>query len=304
MIDGLQVNQAVRFKAGFLVKLGYGDYVINGQNVTLGYGGNTTFVEDVSQVLKVIKEPKKLLKIVDEAGVEYEPEYIRQVRYQYWDDVEEQNLYPDLEAEYEHKKLVQGFDEMTHVYSEEASYTQPIEVTIVGSSEDTGSRFIETPIRYGQLKFQGRGVGFYRLNSGSVALDEYNKIKGEFVNVKWETPSHGHLQFVKADGKYPFGSSATHPFLKGNSLEVMEQLDKAQAREAEIRKVVRDHVMPYVNPKNVSDILTPAMIDKLKSIESAISGIDSKQKTEGSKRSAQKLTRELLETITHLHIGE
>lgn len=164
-------------------------------------------------------------------------------------DFEYDYNFPDLETEFEYRKTKQEIDKWIEVRTESKKVYKDVEIKLVGTFEDTGSKFIETPFISGNLNFGGTGI--YKVLGSQVAADEFYKfVKSESLNFKNST--HSNIYYVEIDHNYVFAGNFHYddikPFIeKTDRFRLFNDLEKAKDFESYIRKIVRNHCNNFLN---------------------------------------------------------
>lgn len=302
IFNGLRDNQAVFFNGRYVVQLPRGVFLDSSGN-TLSSG--QVVVEDLN-IQKETKEPSRIVKYIFSDGTEKFPEdYIAVINEmeQYEDDWGEPN-YPSIEVEFDIRKRLQEFQDAEKVYSEPVVRHENIDIDVIGSAEDTGSDFIETPFQHGCVTWNA-STGIYKLLTTQVSLDQWRKEASEntehaFDNAKGIGGGNkGKLEFAKIDNKYVFTHLQNKTFInRGNTAEIFSTLKAAQEREKEIRQIVSQEVAKHTNTGKPDDKTLGEIIQDVDKLNRLVREIESKQKTENKKWTALKNIGELSDRLT------
>lgn len=284
--DGLEAHQAIQLESGsYVVQLGLGygnSYEIAG---AVSRGNQQVVVEDLSEIKRYIPEQKKTIGAIIADGSEVPIETIQQfnAKYSHYEDEDGRMWFgEDTEAELQYVKDKAYYRVQEYVYETAPAYTEDLEITVVGSVEDTGSEFIETPFLYGQVSFARSGV--YRVHLSRIAVDEFNNVRNEYQEVSFELPTHSHLKYAKVDTQYVF-TAVTHRWIVENNYSiVLNDLEQAKQKEKEIRKFVRDTLRVYAEPRKVGDVEIKDFVKTLSEIKSSVVQLHVKQKSVHSHR--------------------
>ena len=309
----LNHGDAVETKDGknLLIALHPGEYVIQKEDSIqnefdiLGYSQSEVMIskEESSNLYRKIKKPKKVLYYVHKDRPEdrkdvYEKDELFS-RHHNWELDEYE--YSSLEEEYGHRKEMQEFDDnWIPIYNDEDFNLEKINVIIRGKFEDTGSDFIASPIVQGQLSWQGDFI--YRVNSGKIARDEFNKAVKEFGSENFEISKTSNILYTKFQGKYIFSAfEKIHPWLgKEDSITLCLALDKAKTTEKEIREFIRKIIHGHLEPIENLDMSITELVIALRQTLNSLSSVQ----TVKSGNSSSNLTRsknilsELLEKLS------
>ena len=137
------------------------------------------------------------------------------------------------------KKELEGFEPV-----HEDKTPKDIELEIIGVLRKTGSPFI---LSSAQSSAWTKGKVVYRVLSGQIAMDEYNKLRNKYKGkANFEKPDRDYLRFVKINKNYVFGDS--WPFCESAGYSDHEDLTEAIALELTVRNKVRRIVMRAVSP--------------------------------------------------------
>lgn len=280
--DGLKQHQAIKMDDRYVVQLGYtygNSYEINGE---LANGNQQVVVDDPSKIKRYIGEQKKAVGAIVADGSEvsiedlaaYQNKYLR-----YKDDDTGEFLFgDDVEAELEYVKDKAKYRVKEYLYETVPSHTEDIEIDVVGSVEDTGSEFIETPFVYGEVS-HSYSSGIYKVHLSRIAVDEFKKWQRHYEDVAFDLPIHSHLKYAKVDTEYVFTGATYRWIVENNHAIVLNDLDQAHQKESEVRKFIRDSVRVYAEPRKAGDVEIKDFIRVLAEIKSSVVQLHVKQKS-------------------------
>lgn len=279
--SGLEQHQAIKCNDKYVVQLGYNNYEWKYEvNGVQSRGGRQIVVDDLSEIKRYVQEQKKTIGAIISDGSEVPVETIQQfnAKYSQYEDEDGRMWFDeDTEAELQYVKDKAYYRVQEYVYETTPAYTEDLEITVVGSVEDTGSDFIETPYVYGKANFGSSGV--YRVNLSRIAMDELCKVRAEYPNVVFDLPKHNHLKYVKVDTQYVFTNRSERWINDTGTLVFLNDLEQAHEKEREIRKFVRGMLETYAAPRKAGDIEIKDFVESLRSIKTSVEQLDVKQKS-------------------------
>lgn len=297
--NGLEQHQAIKCNDKYVVQLGlcYGNsYEIEG---ALSNGSKQVVVDDLNKIKRYFGEQKKTVGAIISDGSEVPIETIQQFNdkyFQYEDEDGRMWFGEDTEAELQYVKDKAYYRVQEYVYETTPAYTEDLEITVVGSVEDTGSNFIETPYVYGKANFGSSGV--YRVNLSSIAMYEFCKVRAEYPNVEFDVPTHSHLKYVKVNTQYIFTNCSERWINDTGTFVVLNDLEQAHEKEREIRKFVRGMLETYAAPRKAGDVEIKDFVESLKSIKGSVERLDVKQKSRSEYMTLLKTVCGLIEKYT------
>lgn len=248
MITGLKDNEAVMFGDLVQVKLPYGSYEVNGVGLS---GGKVVTVSKDSVINKVKTLGMETTHYYstkegcqDCISVE-EYQALNKSSYGEWDDDSEEYVYESLEQEFECRKKREELQWWKPAQVDRGYELEYFEYVVVGVLEDTGSPFIESPIIYGKVSWNG-GRSFYKCNLSWAAFKRYSEYESKYKDlVKFDNDSYQYLRFAKVNGNYVFADKS--PF-KDKSILYTDTLEKAKELISGAIKEVDRVLGPIVSP--------------------------------------------------------
>jgi len=273
--------------------VGYGNsYEIDG---AITGGTKQVVVDDLNKIKRYFGEQKKTIGAIISDGSEVPIETIQQfsAKYSQYEDEDGRMWFGDnTEAELEYVKDKAYYRVQEYVYETTPAYTEDLEITVVGSVEDTGSDFIETPYVYGKANFGKSGV--YRVNLSRTAMDEFCKVRVEYSEVDFDVPTHSHLKYVKIAGNYVFTNRSERWINDTGTFVVLNDLEQAHEKEREIRKFVRGMLETYAAPKKAGDVEIKDFVASLRGIKATVDELNVKQKSHHSYVGLRRRINELI----------
>ena len=298
VFDGLGQNQAVKVGDRYIVCL-YGSYKVNGEKVQ-AYN-QQVLVDDLKNIVGRVPPKQVVVGYASEDGEEISVEEFNRFSselYQYWDEDLDQYSFPDVDTEIEHVKKRARYTKFKSITEDVDEEIHPVEITVVGSAEDTGSRFIETPFQYGKVS-HGPSGGIYKVYSGRIARDEVMRLSKANPDVQVDVPSHGNIEFVKVGGGYVFTKSTReHTWIKdGSSARVFSSLEEARQHEEEIRSYVSSLMKMHMFPKKADGKTIQDLVSSLRLLEDKVMTLDVKQKSVGQYRILLKMLQDKIDEL-------
>lgn len=283
MITGLKDNEAVIFGDLVQVKLPYGSYEVDGVGLS---GGNVVTVSKDSVINKV-----KMLGMEtthyystkencqDCISIE-EYQSLKESSYGEWDDDLEQYVYESLEQEFECRKEQEELQFWKPSQVDRGYELECFEYVVVGVLEDTRSPFIESPIIYGKVSWNG-GRSFYKCNLSGAAFKRYSEYESKYKkSVRFDNDSYQYLRFAKVNGNYVFADKS--PF-QDKSILYTDTLEKAKELISGAIKEVDRVLGPIVNPIELGIQDAGKLLAAVGRVIDTTRGLDVKQKSSSSK---------------------
>lgn len=283
IFEGLSKHQAVEINGRYVVQLEHNYsrryYEVNGEKVN---NSTQVVVDSLESIKRVTPSHPKLIHYTREDGstvttqevIDFDKKWEH-----YEDEYDGMNFGDSVDIEIQYVKEKARFKNLMPVYEDTEVVVEDIEIDVVGSCEDTGSAFIETPFMYGQAKWRGHSVGVYKLRGSEVAMDQVRKIQEEHPKANWEIPSHSHLKYLQVMGKYVF-SKETSPFIiREQSDYVYDSLDKAREGEEGIRKHITNVLKLHIKGHPASEVEIKDFVEHLETLRDSVACLDVKQKS-------------------------
>lgn len=305
LISGLAQYEAVIVGESMILQLAentylsHRDFLIDGEHRTIN-SPQLTLNKD-SMIKKIIKGQKKIigLNLIDGSYVDY-PTYVEQ-RDRY--DVDDYSEYPSLEAEFEHRKLMQTYEGSEWVYEETPDTYEDINIKIVGEVSDTGSEYIENALSYGQGKFNNSG--FYRLDLIGVITNTVNKFAKHYELTTYNSGTSS-VEFIQMGGSYVFNSSFKYNnCFKSSRYRVVTTLLEAKVLENEVANDTWKYLsLKFGTNLKVTSDSAKIIHEKLCSVQTRVNVLDVKQKSVTTLRLVKKEIAELQEALYNIIKGE
>lgn len=303
IFKGLKPNDAVRMDNGKLVvALNPGTYVVSAV-ITKVYHNDQLVIEkdQVNSLFRVESRSGIVLHyMLDKRKVSVEEHRdllieVSELESEFYNGDSEEYYFPDLDTEFEFRKKKELLNRHLPVRDEDQNIFIPVKITVIGSAEDTGSEFIETPFSYGEVSFQGRGV--YRVNLSAIAKDEFNKARIKYINVKFDNATDSNIRYAQVNNNYVFKDDTLGA--KENQIRVLGSLKEAQDMEAKVRTGISNILRHKLEPVEVTQqILTVNQVmTDLETVLLAVKRIDSKNKTQFEHSLAVKKVAELIKKL-------
>jgi hypothetical protein len=287
----LKAYQAVKLDNGnFVVAFPRGKYVIDGATGSVNGLCDQVVVTDITQVFRVENTPGEILHytLYDQiVSVEVRNALYAEVQAladEYFNEDAEEVVFPDLDTEFEFRKKQELVNRHVMVRGAPQTLQITVEITVVGTAEDTGSEFIETPFSFGEISFQGRGV--YRVDLSGIAKDEFNRARIKYTEATFNDATHSNIRYAQVNGDYLFKEDTLGA--KENQVRVLGSLREAQEMEQNVRTVIGNILRHKLEPVEVTKaVLTvnQVLLD-LAVIKREVVNIDPKSKTLGERRNA------------------
>jgi hypothetical protein len=196
-----------------------------------------------------------------------------------WDDGD---CYPDLETEFEHRKLLAELDKAVGVYEETPELLTPIEYKVVGEFTDTGSKFIETPLTYGKGRFYPNDTSFFKLNVTGLLGDTLRQFAKE-RGFSFENSTHSGYRYAKIDNTY-VSTKEWEKKLEENSTQYYPTLSAAIGAEQTLVAELRQMLNSRFNYSKLEGLLCSDVFKELEYLLGRVSALEVKAKSESSHR--------------------
>lgn len=304
IFQGLQKHQAVEMDGKYVVQLenSYSRtyYQVNGEKA----GASQVVVESLDNIKRITPSHPKLTHYTREDGSIVTQQQLLEFDCK-WKDYEDEydgmdfGTSVDLEIQFVKEKAL--FKNLTPVYEDTEVLVEDVEIEVVGSCEDTGSDFIETPFVYGQAQWKGHSAGVYKLCTSAVAYDQMMKIKEKYPDVKWSVPNHSHLKYVQVNGAYVFTKSSRGYISEVGKCKIYSTLEVAKQDEAAVRKFVTSELMIHLEPRSATDVQIKDFVEHLERIRNRVMELDVKVKSQTSKSVLVSNITKLMDTYKEDH---
>lgn len=300
IFNGLKEKQAVFFNGKYVVQLPRGKFLDSSGNYL---PGGQAVVEDLD-IQKEIDSPAKVQKYIFADGTEKTPEDYKAIikEIEQYEDEWGEPIYPSIEVEFDIRKRLQEFQTAEKVYYKPPIYYEPVEIEVIGSAEDTGSSFIETPFRHGEVTWKPK-TGVYKLYTTAVSLDQWEKEKARnsehsFHNKGLGEKKYGKLEFARIDNSFVFTSIRNMSFVsREGAVEIFTSLDEAKTREEEVRRLVKREVYKHISTNIPNERTLGEIIQQIEHVEKKVRTVESKQKTQKEHRLAIKSINDLIDSL-------
>ena len=235
----------------YVVKLPYGEYVINGDVVNV-VGNETVQTDSIDNICRLTRG-SIVSKYVDcdlneLSVVEYETQRsnILKHRNRDGDEYDEVYAFDSVEHEVEYIKLTKGY---TAVYKHIEEVSDPLNIQCAGMLYDTGNEFVKPAMVFGESTnpaLYKYARWSYHMHILRTELDKLGFVcSGDKVSYEKTATEkiwgigHGNIEYVTCFGKYPFtdfikntGASATG---------IMDDMLKlAEKDRSDIKKIISD----------------------------------------------------------------
>jgi hypothetical protein len=224
--------------------------------------------------------------------VEYHASLSRTYEEFYDYDLEEYR-FGSVEEEIESVKHRDYMKNFKPVYEEIVESPKPVLITLIGSFEDTGSDYIQTPFQQGLARFVG-GSGVYKVLISSVAANAVAKYIQANPDLKITNSDHSNIRFLQLDGKYIFTDSQEQHFQKCGLCRVVQTLSEAEKVEQDIRTKVTRLLELHCQPTTATAPQLKDFVEVLTSIQRSLVSLETKQKSDSEYRAlCGKLLKEI-----------
>jgi len=306
IFSDLKAHQAVKLDTNlFVVELVQATYEIAGVQVYINYSNSQVTVESLDDIKHVKTQKGEVLhyeytrngvtEIVSVADRKALAVKVADISEEYYDEDAEEHIFPDLDTEFEYKKLSQLLNSYRPVCAPDVTTLDSVEITVVGTAVDTKSKFIETPLQYGKVSFGSQGV--FRVNLSAIALDEFNKAKLVYPEAKFENATHSNIRYAQVNGTYMFNDAILGA--KEAQVRVVTSLAQARALEKEVREgisnILRHKLAPVAMTQSI--LTVNKVMAELEAIKNSVRRIDPKAKSYNDHARAVKELNALVVTL-------
>ena len=307
MLKGLKINSAVKSGDYYLVLLGsgkYSKYNLDGSQTKFdvaAYNGTTMTMEVIENLTKLeVITPTRLSHYTTPEGEHKTVDQYNNILSTYKTNYEVEDgdvEYPDLETEFMCRKELTKISEWKRHYTDEEVKWVPVQIDIVGEYQDTGSKFIETPISIGSVEHR-RGQGFYKVLSSLVAHDQYKKLETQYKDSTHTFHNEiirKYLDFAKVNEEMIFYNK--YPWCKEGVVSFFPTLIEAQEHESEIRSAVTATIKDGVTPCVLDMITARSVLGDIRRALDSVRSIEPKQKSRQDKIICMKKLTGLIESL-------
>lgn len=282
----LKQHEAVKCGDVLIIQLGSGRYAVSGKVLNHTYNCQAPIAE--GEVLQHYCGPQKtLIKIITAEGKEYTAE-----EYYKLNGVDIDYIY-NLDEEYAHRKLLKSLDEGEKVYEETPETFTPVEITIVGEFKDTGSKYITTPLVYGNARFSSYENSFYRLDVTQLFVETVKQFAQD-SDLKLEE-SHS-WKFCKIDGQYIASSTPLEKYAD-KAVRMCASLEAAKDLENSIRSEINTYLRGRFNRTEMNKITAAQVFTDIESIRRRVQQLEVKQKSVSEQNSLVRKCTDLLNKL-------
>lgn len=215
--SGMLDNQAVHLGDTYCIQLGYGNYTIEGIEAP----GGQHVVPSLDNVYKITASPLEIIHYEKEdcgALSQISTEKYKSLREEAYseatfsEDLDEYQ-YPDLDAEYRSKKLLEALRLWIPVYKKKEDVATKVDFTVIGSAvADTGSRFITTPFVFGAVTFKHTS-GCFKADGKAAAKFAYQRMARKFPDSNLNLSGlESTVAYTKLNGEYIFNTEKVKSF--------------------------------------------------------------------------------------------
>lgn len=286
MLTGLKAHEAIKTEDVLLVQLEYGVYSINDGEDFIGSSRQVT-INSTDTLYKVNRQAPLLRTITNDEGVTLSAQDYNKLLNKYYDEDEDETVYPSLEEEFEHRKTLNSFKNGTKEFTESVRELQKVDIKVIGIIEETGSEYISTPIHVGNVSFKKQG--FYKLdvlNLLTDALVQFCKEKNFVLDMKTS------FEFFKVNEIYINTNSEFKNINKTPEL-IFTKLKDAKNYETEIKEKYLLHVKTILNDTALDKIKVSALYNKLTKIYQKIFEVEFHVKTKTGQHAITDLQRQM-----------
>lgn len=294
MIEGLENKQAVVVGDKWLVSL-QGTFMVDGVELKANhFQTKQVLVRDLDSIKRIVAPKKNIVAYSEPDGGN-----IPLGRYSELQRTACEDDFDTVEEEIEAVKARARLSSLTPIYEESEGRLEPVEITVVGACEDTGSRFIESAVHWGRMSFEGSGMssGAFRVNLGELARHVVEKAQKDFPNKRVDIPTHSNIKFVQVEGKYLFTEMREAWGEKGSVSRVTSSLQEAKEIKQAVEEKVESVMMLHLNPKPLEGALSHEVYKDLGRILANMESLPVKVKGEDSKRMIVNRLKGLMERV-------
>jgi hypothetical protein len=261
---------------------------IDGKRIETSYVKGTQVSVAKDAVISTVTSPQRVLKYyVNGWSSEISIERMNAYRadFDYGDN------YPDLETEFEHRKLLAELDKFTPVYEETPEVLIPIEYKVIGEFTDTGSDYIETALTYGKGRFYNNEMSFFKLNVTGLLGNELQKFAKE-KGLTFSNSTHSGYRYAQINGVY-VSEKAWETRLQEGSTQYHPTLSSAIGAEQTLVGELRQMLNAKFNYSKLGVLLINEIYGDLRRIKGYVQELEVKVKSDNTKRLAIRAIDEL-----------
>ena len=287
IINGLMANEAVKFNDVYIVALNTGVYDVDGSDITIVHGrqhGQIMVADPFTIRRKVV--PQNVVDFYqhcEDKSLTMSNDEMLKARYECvgkYQDEDYDTCWPDLDTEMACRKKLEELNKYKTVMTNPKHFYEDVEVNVIGSQEDTGSHYIETPYLVGQTKWSG---GVYRVKLSHIAMNEYHIMVPE-VDAKFENTTHSHLEYLKVNGEYAL-TKQSYPWVKqANAQAFYMTLEEAKEAEEFVRTTLRGILMLKVKKTVLEPITADEVYQEISRLYKSVGSLDVKVKADSDRR--------------------
>jgi hypothetical protein len=296
-IENLKEFEAVQAGDVVIVQLPtrYSGYMLSDRIIN---GGQITMSKDET-IYRYIAPKLTWIKTVLKDGSEMTPQEVNAIHNKYYDEDDERIVYPSLEEEFEHRKVLETISQGEKVYLEEEAIKEPVQYIVVGVLKDTGNPFIETAISYGKGRFYTGDTSFFKLNVTAVIGDTLKKFAIE-AQLPFSNSNHSGYKYAKIKDQYVIGNGSKWEKQSDNSFSYFPTLNAAQTYEDNLRKEIRDYLLAKFNMNIVGKVAAAEIFSDLQGILKRVESLNVMKKSDDEKRYTEQAIQRLMKKMGEL----
>jgi hypothetical protein len=260
---------------------------IDGKRVASPYGKGTQVSVAKDAVISTVTSAQRVLKHYVNGDSEISSELMNEYRadFDYGDN------YPDLETEFQHRKLLADLGKYTPVYEKTPEVLIPIEYRVIGEFTDTGSDYIETALTYGKGRFYNNEMSFFKLNVTGLLGNELQRFAKE-KGLTFSNSTHSGYRYAQINGLY-VSEKAWETRLQEGSTQYHPTLTSAKKAEQTLVGELRQMLNAKFNYSKLDGLLINEIYGDLQRIKGYVQELEVKVKSDNTKRLAIRAIDEL-----------